>query len=378
MNATVAKKFVSFVHCSLLLALTAILTGCMAMPLKKFEPNIAPPELFCDPDAHLSFLQGEGEHSRTFHYVAPNPADVHGNQTTVPTTVEAYYAAVNNSLPPDLQKDKVAVALSKFLTAHSALAQLNAQVADQKRVHSPYLGLDDALVSRETKSIEKLANSPKLTHGDMKRFANKLLGNSRLKPGMSPLTVTPATRFSFYFTADYKGNFYDRMGNLATKPQISLTVSDAEIVGAETVFLEYLIDLLDKTPVLVNDAGNTFYPGGSGTAPTAYKFDPQSAVQIPAGSPTACGITEQNAWLLRDIATGAGTEAATVGGLVTNTWGGLSWGVPILNLKLSFGDNATLSSIVKTAAAEAGMRVSLAAGYWSLRHLKFNVSDPSN
>jgi hypothetical protein len=392
------SRFASLIHLGLFTAVAAILTGCMAMPIKKFAPNIAAPELFCDPNPAiknnpallLTLLPEElprlpGEPWDKFHYVAPDPTN--DKNILFPSSTKDYYSDVSASLPRDLQNDKVAIALSKFLTAQSAKAQLNAQVADQKRVQEQYskelfLGLDQARILSETKVIQAYSSLPRLTHGDLKKFANTLLGEARLKPGTPSLIATPPSRLAVYFTALYKGSFYDRMGNVATKPEIGLTVSDAEIEGAETVFLEYIIDLLDKTPVLVatsgSGGGTLYYPGNPSNEPTAHHYDPQNAVQIPPASPDACGITQQNVWLLRDIASGSSNEAATVGGLVTNTWGGFSFGVPVLNLKLSIGDNDTLSSIVKAAASEAALRASLAAGYWSLRHLKLNISDPSN
>src|SRR5712664_3437049 len=84
--------------------------------------------------------------------------------------------------------------------------------------------------------------------------------------------------FVAYFEAYYKGNFTDRMSTRLAKPEISTTVPDSEIVAAETVLLEFLIDLIDPTPVMgdaapgsVVNGSTTFYPG----AESAHSLQPR-------------------------------------------------------------------------------------------------------
>jgi hypothetical protein len=295
-------------------------------------------------------------------------------------------------MPPGLKQHKVTKALTEFLTSASGEAQLDAQIADGTL-------RDPRQISAERKAIQKHSGPSKLTHGEMKSFADKLF-DLQLKPGAAALTnsspnlsaLSPKEvaflnahppldkMFTAYFEAYYKGNFTDRMGTKLDKPQISTTVPDAEIVAAETVLLEFLIDLIDPTPVMgdaapgsVVNGSTTFYPGASTDQPTAYSVE--NYVQIPAGSPTACGITAQNVWVLRDLANGARDQAAAVGGLVANTPGGISIGLGVLG-KISIGDNQTLSVMVKTAASRVALRATLASSYLILRHVKFNVSDP--
>ena len=233
----------------------------------------------------------------------------------------------------------------------------------------------------------------------MKGFADKLF-DLQLKPDAASLTgysvnqsALSAERakslskrppldktFIAYFEAYYKGNFVDRMGTQLDKPQISSTVPDSEIVAAETVLLEFLIDLVDRSPVMGNAApesvigGTIFYPGANTNQPTAYSTKLAPYVQIPTDG-NACGITTTNVWVLRDLANGASGQAAAVGGLVANTPGGISVGLGVLG-KISIGDNQTLGLMVKTAASRIALRATLASSYWILRNVKFDVPEP--
>ena len=66
-----------------------------------------------------------------------------------------------------------------------------------------------------------------------------------------------------YLKAYYNGNFYDRLGTSISKPQLpdlsnlvsslsNFSLPDSEIVAAETVLLEFLVDNIDPTPVMGN------------------------------------------------------------------------------------------------------------------------------
>ena len=153
---------------------------------------------------------------------------------------------------------------------------------------------------------------------------------------------------------------------------MSFSVPDSEIVAAETVLLEFLIDCIDPTPVMGDKDdhpdGTTYYPGGSSNEPTALATKMASYVKIPKDG---CGITTSNVWVLKDLANAASDEAASVGGLVVNTPGGLSFGLGVIG-KISIGDNQTLSDLVKTAASDLALRASLTASYFTLRNIQFN------
>jgi hypothetical protein len=370
-----------------------MLSGCAAIPLKRMQPLIAPPNSPCTDK--LSFLANE---PTDFHYGLPNAATnsyISVSNTPSGPLFEAYsntiQKVVSAKMPPGLKQHKVTKAFTAFLTSASGEAQLDAQIADGTLKSMKK-------IAEERQSIQKHRGPDKLTHGEMKNFADKLF-DLQLKPGAAALTNSSANlsglsakeveflrthppsdrMFVAYFEAYYKGNFTDRMSTRLAKPEISTTVPDSEIVAAETVLLEFLFDLIDPTPVMGDAApgsvvnGTTFYPGASSNQPTA--FSPANYVQIPPGSPTACGITTQNVWVLRDLANAAADHAAAVGGLIANTPGGISLGLGMLG-KISIGDNQTLSVMVKTAASRVALRATLLSSYWTLRHVRFNVTEP--
>lgn len=378
----------------LVAVVAAMLSGCAAIPLKRLEPLIAPPSTSCRREPRFSPNESTG-----FHYVLWNGAsyaDISRPNTPAGPLFESYYTTLRTAamakLPTALQHHKVTNALTRFLTSVSGEAQLDAQVADGTIT-------DAREIAAEREAIRKHRAPIKLTHGEMKDFADKLF-DLQLKPDAASLTGysvnqsalsaervkslskrPPLDRtFIAYFEAYYKGNFVDRMGTQLDKPQISSTVPDSEIVAAETVLLEFLIDLVDRTPVLGDAAPNsvskdtTFYPGANTNQPTAYSTRLVPYVQIPT-DPNACGITTTNAWVLRDLANGASGQAAAVGGLVANTPGGISVGLGVLG-KISIGDNQTLSLMVKTAASRIALRATLASSYWILRNVKFDVPEP--
>jgi hypothetical protein len=386
------------VHTLFFTGAVTILSGCTAVPLKRLQPVIAPPNPPCAAD-QFKFLASE---SAGFHYVSPSGASlptVSRSNTPAGPLFETYYKTVKTSadakLPPGVAQHKVTNALIEFMTSVSGEAQLDAQIAEG-------VLSDPGQIAAEREAIRKHNGPIKLTHREMKDFADKLF-DLQLKPGPARLIGTTVDQtglsakevqflsahppldktFVAYFEAYYNGKFVDRMSTLLDKPQISATIPDSEIVAAETVLLEFLVDLIDPTPVMGDapfgslDANTTFYPGNSKNQPTAYSIDQSNAakyVQIPKDH-TACGITTTNAWILRDLANGASSQAAAVGGLVANTPGGLSIGLGVLG-KISVGDNQTLSVMVKTAASRIALRATLASSYWTLRHVRFDIPEP--
>ena len=377
----------------------ALLSGCTLMPLKRFQPVIAPPNAPACTRDQFSFLLSESRDE--FHYELPvsaasaNEFIARSNTPTGPL-FDSYYAtvrtAVQAKLPPGLQQHKVTNAFLDLMISASGEAQLDAQIADGT------LNTDrnSGQITDERNAIRRHKGPDKLTHGEMKDFADKLF-DLQLKPGAAPLTpysvntsgLSDSNRqfvsarsfdqtFIKYFEAYYNGKFVDRLGTSLDKPKISSTVPDSEIVAAETVLLEFLIDAIDSTPVMGDTAtvtANTnFYPGKFTSVPTANMYGLAKYVQIPTDH-TACGITTTNAWVLSDLANAASGQAAAVGGLVANTPGGISFGLGVLG-KISIGDNQTLSVMVKTAASRVALRATLASSYWTLRHVKFDVSEP--
>jgi len=380
-------------------------SGCTLLPMKNLEPVIAPPAAGACNDTH-AFLADEVPKAAKIHYTLPSDAAAasgekpHAEIATV-DSFEAYNTATQNrvasKLPPALAQHRVTIAFREFLTSVSGEAQLDAQVANSN------VKADQGAVTAERASIQKHSTAPNLKQSELKDFATKLF-NLQLKHGPADFTASNAnldvlgpraktlasTRpkldadLMAYLKAYYDGKFYDRMGTAITKPQLptSLTslsnfsVPDSEIVAAETVLLEFLIDCIDPTPVMGDKpdhpSGTTFYPGNSSNEPTALTTNFAAYVTLPQDG---CGITLKNVWVLKDLANGASDEAAAVGGLIVNTPGGISLGLGVLG-KISIGDNQTLSDLVKTAASELALRATLATSYFTLRNVTFNPIQP--
>jgi hypothetical protein len=176
------------------------------------------------------------------------------------------------------------------------------------------------------------------------------------------------------------------MGALVSKPTLpsfsnpssfsNVSIPDSEIVNAETVMIEFMLDWIDPTPIMGNNSdptkATTFWPGASANEPTALVTGVAGYVELQ--STKGCGINQTNVWVLTDLANAASDEAATVGGLIVNSTGGFSFGLGA-EFKLSVGDNQTLSDLVKTAASEMALRITLATSYFTLRNVDFNPPD---
>jgi hypothetical protein len=390
-----------FSACTICLVLPIV--GCTLLPLKKLQPTLAPPSGdTCT--VPVSLMRGAAP---AFGYLLPYDPSVHAADLLVEPagtnsdqlllasapSFEKYDNAiasrVQSKMGDELAKDPVVVAFRKTRESVSAEVQLDAQIADGTT--SKY-SID---VQAQVESIQKNRPPAKLTHGQLKSFSNKLF-TLQLKHGAADLTTSspnqrvmdaasktrsPLTRYNAtkptfdqglvaYLKAYYEGKFYDRFGTAISKPQLpdtsnlvsslsNFSVPDSEIVAAETVLLEFLIDTIDVTPVMgdtkcpipsitatasckpdpQDPAKTTYYPGKSANQPTALTVGYARYLQLqPKGG---CGITTDNAWVLQTLANGAS------------------------------GDNATLSDLVKTAASEVALRATLLSAYFSLYRVKF-------
>jgi len=391
-------------------ALLIGLTGCTLLRVKNLQPVVAPPaEKTCTDLADLLAHEPPPIPGRSIRYELPpdfkwrsqQEVAQYKNDPTVATFVDydnAIAARVSKRLPATLATDPVTVAFRRFLTAISAEAQLESLVADGT------VKPDDPYLASEAAHITKYAAAPKLNHVELKNFTKHLF-ELQLKHGAADFISTEPIRWAVnanlavladsrprldtflvpYLAAYYDGKFYDRLSTAISKPQLptsihsleNFAVPDSEIVAAETVLLEFLIDCIDPTPVMGDTAAptssTTYFPGKSKNEPTALTAKLAAYVVLPKDG---CGITQQNAWVLKDLAGSASDQAATVGGLVANTPGGISLGLGIVG-KLSIGDNQTLSDLVKTAASELALRATLATSFYTLRHVNFPLSEPS-
>ncbi len=277
-------------------------------------------------------------------------------------------AQVTQTLPPNVQRDPVALSISAILVKSA----LKGRVAGLKAA--------DFTVQDE-KAVDQIAIPRRLTHGQLTHFVKTLLADKTPVTfdldtqrvallGAGPAPSSAAT-LGDYLSAYYNGTYVDFYGTKLTKPTITMTISDQEIAAVLSVVLDYMIDSLKTVPVLTSDTvpvdGTTiFYLGGndSKVMPTALSLKLATFQQIPTTS-TKCEWTKANAQLLPTFATAAGDEAATVSGLVSQSVGGFEIGLGFLG-KISIGDNQTLGTIVKTAASRTANRAALAALYWAV------------
>jgi len=386
---------------SVVIACAALmLTGCTLLPMRKLQPVIAPPTGdTCTTDRALLRNEPSG-----FHYIYPHEVIAGRTEAAFVDNFESYNTAIQarvaSKLPPALAQNRVTNVFREFLTPVFAEAQLDAQVAD--RTLDTRNAADTSRLASERAMIQKHTIAPSLKHSELKKFAN-LLFDLQLKHGPADFTNASAnldalgprsralvadrgkvdTDLVAYLKAYYDGKFYDRMGTAISKPQLpglnnltNFSVPDSEIVAAETVLLEFLIDCIDPTPAMGDKddhpVGTTYYPGGSTIEPTALTTGLASYVTLPHDG---CGITLKNVWVLKDLANGASDHAAAVGGLVANTPGGISLGLGVVG-KISIGDNQTLGDLVKTAASDLALRATLMTSYFTLRHVTFNPIQP--
>ena len=375
-----------------ILALMAVLgsAACTAIPLDRLQPPTASSaQSSCAAtqstvDIARSAPGGVGV-SRRFSFAVPTgrrlpesgPGEAPVSQVASFEDFQAVAKNRLNNLPPSVRDHEVTDAIFKAMVKTSAQAQLDRAMAADRAAEAaakvpggppayPIIGINE-----EQKKVNQFGAPARLTVGQLKDFADKFSAMS-LQPTINAPSGRPSA-FSIYFTAYYEGNFIDRFGNSVTKPEISLTIPDTEIAAALTFMLEYVADLIDPTPVLGDQdidpktqkfpANTTFYPGGKNTKePTALIANLAKYKNIAKND---CGVTTANAPLLKEVANAAGDRAAAISGLVSQSWGGISFGLGVLG-KFSIGDNQTVGTIVKTAATRLGSRLSYAASYWAL------------
>jgi hypothetical protein len=312
---------------------------------------------------------------------------------------------IDRKVPVELRGDPVVEGIRQAIVKATAQAHL-------KRVQA----LGGNVPPRQAQEVAA-APAGTLTHDQLKSFSRKLF-NSGLRPTIRangvynaqpvaapargsallaapvataaagvPASITNST-IAAYFAAYYEGKFVDRLGQGIAKPQISfnslpisLTITDAQIAAVETVLIEYIADLVDPTPVMGDAsskdeivAGTTkFFPAGTTAQPTAIVTGLADYRRVP---PDGCGITQKNAILLSDIANATGDNAALLGGLTSQSFGGVSIGLGVFG-KISIGDNQTLGNVVKTGASRIGQRIGYAGAYWLMLTLTNSDAQPA-
>jgi hypothetical protein len=241
---------------------------------------------------------------------------------------------------PDIQSTKQATALASSCGKPEALfrsdddvprkieflkAHLDELASDDGAVTAgPHSGgalgkILDAVGKRLTMPPGSPVDAPSLGPLDLKALAEQLHGRvarsplslslhlSSVEPPITPQNANDvnearllALAFYYYFDALFNGKYVDRMGVAIQAPALSGTVSDAEISAIVTVFVDVLLDFMDRRPVWV-DVGSDptskdfitnykgqFYPhigtepGSSKQAPTAAKGDANQKAPVAA------------------------------------------------------------------------------------------------
>jgi hypothetical protein len=303
---------------------------------------------------------------------APAPSSPKQNVADFDAFQKALDARLQDSdLSPEIKKHAVTKTIFNVLVKSFAQAQLDRAKAS---------GYDTT--SQQIK-VGKVSTS-RIGLRDLKGFT-EVVQDSQFHPKIVPPAERPPpgakakptqNTFATYFVDYYEGNFYDRLGNAITKPTISAQIPDSDISSALSVLIEYLIDLIDPTPVLgdkdLDSSTNRppddtqYYPTRSGAksthVPEALKAGLSNYKNI---ANNQCGVTTKNAVVLYDAASAAGDSVSAVSGLVSQSWGGVGFSI-VGFLKFSIGDNQTLGIIVKTAASRVASRAALASAYWAL------------
>lgn len=356
-------------------ALSITLTGCATIPLSDISDvkHLLSSTSSCQNTAKL--LQANS----TFAFLLPPAA--RGNSKTITragvsaryvSTFADYAEAVKSTvrlLPKKVQFDSVTTAVMDVMIAASAQAQVKA---------AQNAGLDVGTAPADVQSYVDHVVPKHITYRELKRFSRAMS-----KAAFRPILTDSETRtvadaqsnaFTLYFEDYYGGTFVDRLGNSIQKPQIagttatlplSITIPDADIAAAISVLVEYLADLVDPTPVLgdtptLTVGATKFYPGGHTDEPTA--LSAKLATYVPLSN--TC-LSADDTKILSDVANAAGDEAQTVGGLVSQSFGGIGISLGVFG-KISIGDNQTLATIAKTAASRLATRAAFSAAYWSL------------
>lgn len=348
-------------------AAAPVLAGCAALKLSDLEP--AELQISCHPKGQAAPALSAGP-----IYVLPgrsrSPLTGEGAPPITTTNdFQAYSRTVDGlrtGMPEALRQDPVVTAVYRIMTKTSGAAQLHAY---------EFRGGNEALAAPQEAQVRSYGVPDHLTHAQLKAFA-KAMFTANLRPAALPgdnaapsAATTTDNTAALYLRAYYNGDYVDRYGTAVKKPELSTTVTDAQITTALSVLLDYVTDQIDPTPVIgdkdpVNGAppdGVTFLPGKSTKAPTALTAKLATYRTLDKD----CGLTKDNLSMLWALSGAAGDRAAALGGLVAETPGGLEIGLGVLG-KISIGDNKTLSEMAKITASRLATRIVFASGYWGL------------
>jgi hypothetical protein len=263
---------------------------------------------------------------------------------------------VMQDVPDDMKGDNVVDSIS-LLLVHQNLTSVKSLV-DQEIIANRSK-IDDASVQTWNRAISQAISDsvPKsLSSGDFKNFFQKIV---------SPNSSAKKSRIVLYESYYFNGTFVDRFGSKLGKPTLSLTITDQEISGALTAFIEALADDLFPQTKVWTGTGGKYYPGGTTNKPSFLQYSEDTS-----GSSTSltqalvdkgCGMTELKAQVLNYLSGKAATWAAGESGVVMGFVGGANVGLLVIFGKLSIGDNKALQTIVQTVLSTAAKRATFEA-----------------
>lgn len=360
------------VLCSIL-ALSS-LAGCGSMDPQLVAPNVMPAS-----KANLCNASGK-EYS---DILLPNVSK--GDSLSI-TKFSSRIDNVRKSLPANLQNDAV---------VNTLLSVLQQTPAQSQRAVTTLLMTSQNAPSEDVGAVSvDVGSQSALGPADFRNFATNVrddvqggplsIGVINTAANVSPSDDSTEKPFSNmfvdYYVAYYKGQFVDRFGNVLSAPQISLTVSDAEIAGAFSVLVELLADYVLRTPIWQDHTTKVYYPGTFGKSgstnaePTVLSTASGYADVLPLLPPNQsqqCGITALKADAVEYLAKTAGNRASLLGGLVGGSWGGYEVGLGFAG-KFSVGDNKTLSTLVSAVLQTTFERATEDAAYRVLTYVTYN------
>jgi hypothetical protein len=273
-------------------------------------------------------------------------------------------AIVRSGVPKAMQNDDVVVNVTRLLL-YQHFQSVNSLISAETRAGHLLLTQDDMAMLKFSLNAAINSNTPaSLSSGQFKKSFKKIV---------SPNGTGDQSRVIQYESYYFAGTFSDRFGTKLSKPTLSLTVSDQEISGALSAFIEAIADdLFDTTPVWLGtgtkgagDAGK-FYPGASANEPSFLQFAESqklpnlAQLKVDLVS-SGCGMTELKAEALNYLSGKAATWAAGESGVILGSFGGANLGLPVALGKISIGDSKSLLTIVQTVLSTAAKRATFEA-----------------
>jgi hypothetical protein len=231
----------------------------------------------------------------------------------------------------------------------------------------------------ETDFIDRIPPPNTLNNRDFRTFINEYSEQMLRHTGSEPLPTASSedtknagdgddafwNDLSAYYSAYAKGNFVDYFGNKYAKPDISLTVTDAELGNSVALFIEMIFDTSAHTPIWQSvdpkdPKQTTYYPGGTTNEPTGLVL--KHLVSENISTNPRCGITIEKADVINMLSQNFASAASNVAGGAVGTIGGFGVSLGFFG-KASVGDNKAVTSLVQAVVSELVKRLTVETTY---------------